>query len=412
MNIGMMVNNLATSGGYQKLVIRLTQELQRRGHLVTIYTPLFDPVACFPEMIGDCTVVTMSVESTQLNNHLGLLARISRMLAEPLSEARRYSQLAKLVSPETDHLIIHDDYSLYALPWVPQLRHQGKVLWMLNNQLPDEYQSLSHYLRARFAGTGFHLLPMMFKLLQLPNFIRAYRLIMKGVARVSVFATYDNFNKGLVRTILHRDATNVSAGADTIEFERLYTSRHAPRADAFRLLSVGVIFPHRRYEDILRATALLNDSGFSIQTTIVGSAKHAPEHVRHLKLLTQELGIEQRVRFLQYIPTNELHELYRQADAFVFVNDGFTWGISVFEAIAAGVPVIITNNIGAADLVQNRKHGWVVRPRSPVEIAEAIRDIHSGQHLSAIIEAGRREILSSVSWSAYTDRLLVCLNPA
>ena len=51
MKIGMVVNNLEVSGGYQKLVLMLSFELRKMGHDVIIYTPVLNTKACYPELI-------------------------------------------------------------------------------------------------------------------------------------------------------------------------------------------------------------------------------------------------------------------------------------------------------------------------------------------------------------------------
>lgn len=100
-------------------------------------------------------------------------------------------------------------------------------------------------------------------------------------------------------------------------------------------------------------------------------------------------------------------QLYKKSDAFLFINDGFTWGISVFEAVAAGLPVIITDNIGAADLVENNKTGWVVAPRAPKEVAKAIKEIVTNRSKAQkIAEKASRDLATFVSWDAYTKRMV------
>ncbi len=44
------------SGGGEKLVLREALELRRRGHQVTVYAPIVDRAACFPELTDEVSV--------------------------------------------------------------------------------------------------------------------------------------------------------------------------------------------------------------------------------------------------------------------------------------------------------------------------------------------------------------------
>jgi len=67
-----------------------------------------------------------------------------------------------------------------------------------------------------------------------------------------------------------------------------------------------------------------------------------------------------------------LEEFYRGCDLFCLpsVDDGF--GMVVFEAIACGCPVLVTNNVGAADIVKEDETGFVVPARSSEALAQRI----------------------------------------
>ena len=69
--------------------------------------------------------------------------------------------------------------------------------------------------------------------------------------------------------------------------------------------------------------------------------------------------------------------------------------------------VIITDNIGATDLIQNGQTGWVVSPKSPAQVAKAIKQIiHNPEKSRRIADRAYVEISDFVSWTAYTDRVI------
>ena len=80
-----------------------------------------------------------------------------------------------------------------------------------------------------------------------------------------------------------------------------------------------------------------------------------------------EPGMEQlltpyRSMFLHLpsVPKVQLKEYYNRADVFILPSLGDSYALVVLEAIASGLPVIVTENVGAADAIENGKNGFVI----------------------------------------------------
>jgi glycosyltransferase involved in cell wall biosynthesis len=87
------------------------------------------------------------------------------------------------------------------------------------------------------------------------------------------------------------------------------------------------------------------------------------------------------------------------------VEEGFARVIS--EAMAAGLPVIASYESGATTLIQNGVEGFIVPPREPDQIAEAMLRLAQDQTLSQRMgEAARRKGAEQNTWQDYGDRLL------
>ena len=83
------------------------------------------------------------------------------------------------------------------------------------------------------------------------------------------------------------------------------------------------------------------------------------------------------VRFLGFQNQSEIARLYGMVDALVLPSDsGETWGMVVNEALAAGVPCIVTERVGCGpDLIENGKTGYVIPFKDTGAQARALRDI-------------------------------------
>ena len=400
MRIAMLVNNLDVSGGYQKLVLRLSFELKRKNHEVCIYTASLNREACYPEMINDLTIKTPKKKHAAVGRFLKPLEKF----AGPFREARKFRELANIMDTNFDAWIIHDHYMLYTLSAL-NISRVSKVVWMLNNEMPEGFELPPSKNCHEMYADG------LVRMLKNARWYLAkwmeWRAITRGLGKVSSVAVYDEYNRREVTRRLGIPAVNVHAGADVREHVKTY---HQRASGVIRVVSVGVMFPHRRYEDLIEAVALARKRGLDVQAIIVGRRDLCPEYSRLITHLVRKRGCEEFVKFRDLVSDEELVELYGRADIFCFVNDGKTWGIAVFEAVAARIPVIISNNIGAADLLVDGASAWVVHPRAPEEIVAAIEDIANHPKRALIATNRAAEVLPLVTWDSYTDRMLALFN--
>jgi glycosyltransferase involved in cell wall biosynthesis len=77
------------------------------------------------------------------------------------------------------------------------------------------------------------------------------------------------------------------------------------------------------------------------------------------------------VHFIDHVETSEMPRLYALADVFVLPSLEETWGLVVNEAMACGLPVIVTDRVGSSvDLVVDGDNGFVVPARDAAAIAD------------------------------------------
>lgn len=112
------------------------------------------------------------------------------------------------------------------------------------------------------------------------------------------------------------------------------------------------------------------------------------------------------VFFYPPVPQKELRGYYNQSSVFVLasVEDGF--GMVVLQAMACGLPVIVTENVGAKDLVVDGINGFVVPTFSPNIIANKLVDLHKNpEKRLAMGVAAKETVVSGYTWDDYGQRL-------
>lgn len=171
--------------------------------------------------------------------------------------------------------------------------------------------------------------------------------------------------------------------------------------DALMALYIGRLEAGKGLDDLVGA--LLAAPGWHL--SLVGSGALADM----LRELARESGLESRVHFHGYVAQGELSAHLYGADALVLPSVSTptsreTWGLVVNEAMNAGLPVVVTDAVGAAagGLVVDGATGLVVGQRRPAELAAALRTLGDAD-LRRRLGAGGRERVLGFSFASAAD---------
>jgi glycosyltransferase involved in cell wall biosynthesis len=151
---------------------------------------------------------------------------------------------------------------------------------------------------------------------------------------------------------------------------RLSGRNRIPR-EGFTIVTVGRLAPAKNQEALLRSVALARVRVADLKLWIVGDGDEAA----NLKKLAVELGIGELVRF--FGEQSDVGDWLSRADLFVLSSVSEGLPISILEAMAAGLPAIVTDVGGMPEVVNLSGAGKVV-PAGRVELlAEAIEELAS-----------------------------------
>ncbi len=139
------------------------------------------------------------------------------------------------------------------------------------------------------------------------------------------------------------------------------------------LLTVSRLAASERYKGhdrVIRAMEKLKATHPEIAYVIAGDGDDLPR----LRQLASELGVAENIRFVGYVPDEELPKLYRVADTFVMPSTGEGFGIVFLQALASGIPVIGGDSDGSRDPLREGMDGRMVAA-DKASIAKAIDEI-------------------------------------
>lgn len=131
------------------------------------------------------------------------------------------------------------------------------------------------------------------------------------------------------------------------------------------LLFVGMNFEIKGLDTIIAALAKARTARpeANIRLLVVGRGDE-----NKYRKMAQSCGIAEAVTFAG-TQIDGLERYYRAADIFVMFSKFDTFGMVVLEAMAAGLPVIVSSNVGAKDLVKEGTNGFILPTPQDADVA-------------------------------------------
>ena len=170
-----------------------------------------------------------------------------------------------------------------------------------------------------------------------------------------------------------------------------------------RLLFLSRLHEKKNVPLLLRALANVRSSARDVELTIAGDGD--PRYRAELSALTAQLGLGERVRFVGHVDGEEKRRVLSYADAFVLPSAHENFGIAVAEALAAGLPVIVTPGVALAPNVSDAGAGLVA---DATDDAVAAAIAWAADHPAALVEMGQRAwrlARTDLSWETTCARL-------
>ena len=154
---------------------------------------------------------------------------------------------------------------------------------------------------------------------------------------------------------------------------------------------VGRLAPEKQVED-LRALADLPRT----RLVVIGEGPSRPALERLLP----------GARFTGFLGGDALAEAMASLDVFVHPGESETFGQTIQEALASGVPVVATGRGGPLDLVRSSVDGWLYRPGDLEDLRERVRDLAGDDAKRRAFGMRARHAVRGRGWDVLGDELL------
>jgi len=178
-------------------------------------------------------------------------------------------------------------------------------------------------------------------------------------------------------------------GVDVERFQPAWTPDPRGR---FRILYVGNVGQKKGIKYLLEAVKRLGRSDITL--TLVGRLVGSGAGLAPYRPL---------FRHLPHVPYLQVHEMFRNADLFIYPSLHEGSAFANLEAMAAGLPVITTHNAGS--VVRDGMDGFIVPIRDPDAIAAGIERLRKDPDKRAAMARSARARAEQFTWTRYGDDL-------
>lgn len=136
---------------------------------------------------------------------------------------------------------------------------------------------------------------------------------------------------------------------------------------------------------------------------IVGNDEEG--YLPELQRLAAAHGVAERITFLpRSVSGTDKEHLFAAAKVFVLPSYSENFGNVVLEALARGCPVVVTPEVGAAEVVR-ASGGGVVVEGDPKALARAMQSVLADPRRREIGQQGQRHVLAHFTWNSIAERM-------
>lgn len=199
----------------------------------------------------------------------------------------------------------------------------------------------------------------------------------------------------------------ILGGVDTRRFDQLQSKKEARRSIGFpegraRLVTVGKVIPVKRLEWLMEVVRRLPE----VDAMVVGGYNEQHYSDQYYRwLLTTYPDIRERVLFTGEVTWDQVPTYLAASDIFVFPSKFEGMPNALLEAMAAGLPVVVSDIPPHRELIQHGRTGFLARdPREMAHLVETLANNEDLRH--SMGEAARAHVRENLASEACTAAFL------
>lgn len=381
------------SGGGERLVLEEAIGLSKKGHDVTIYTPIIDEQNCFPELLKKVRVKRLFPKFPLWLFDIELISILLSCALTPLTflKFRKYDLYYGANQPGPWLA-----YALSRINKVPYAIFLAQPTRLIHPRLIDQQIGLK-------ITDGFTMLKA-FSLFFRPliNYLDVLSIRNAGIVFVS-----GSYIKGLLEEVYRIKTINCPAGAhikekpSEKEIEKRFRGTIAINSAKIKkpyILLTNRHFAHKKFEYGIEAVLMLKK-----ETDMVITGKET-SYTRSLK---KKYKNKKNIHFVGLLSEKELEKVYRNSAIYVYPSPEEDFGMGIVEAMSYGVPSVAFGNAGPTGIIKHEEDGLLSRPFSIEHFAKNIDLLFRNKRLySKISKKAIEKVEKNFSFKNHNQTLL------
>jgi colanic acid/amylovoran biosynthesis glycosyltransferase len=156
-----------------------------------------------------------------------------------------------------------------------------------------------------------------------------------------------------------------------------------------KVLGVGGLEKYKGFDYLLHAARELRCQDIEVQVELVGDGKERGP----LEALAKKLKIQDKVRFLGWLPPDQVKTIMKQATLLVHPSRGLGDAVPtvIKESMALGTPIVASNVAGIPELLDGGRCGMLVPPKNVKALAAAMKTLLNNNAIREMYSQAARE---------------------
>jgi glycosyltransferase involved in cell wall biosynthesis len=235
---------------------------------------------------------------------------------------------------------------------------------------------------------------------------------------IPCFDSYVTYGTAAKEQIVYygADERKISIGCNTVDVNSLISkSKGLDRSVTEKLrnsfsnqniLYVGSFIPRKGVMQLIKVFELLRNEVEDVGLILVGDGPDKESYRAYIR----ENNI-QDVYFPGFVQKEEIVKYFLLSDCLVLPSYKEVWGLVVNEAMACGVPTVVSKYCGSSyDLIKDGENGYVIDPEDIVFFKRRLKDIISDSQLRSLFRERSLELISTRGLEQYAGNILEAVN--
>ncbi len=213
---------------------------------------------------------------------------------------------------------------------------------------------------------------------------------------------------GVSGKVLERIAKRVSLeGKGYVVYNGVDTDKFVPiekeDTGVFTISSVGNLIPLKGHKYLLQALQKVIEKGHENVKCIIAGRGYLEEE---LKELAADLGLQDYVEFIGYVPYGEVISLLQKSNAFILPSYYEALGCVYLEAMACGVPAVGCKDNGIDEIIVNGENGYLVDMHNVEQIVDCLEKMTQEGKNEMMSKKARQMVAEKYTWADSAATLL------